>query len=86
MAFNVDRAQAIGQNGHSIQDQGKPPDFALEIASARTADNDHTNKRRDYANFGILEYWRFDPTGNQSYDTPLAGGRMELTNPWKSSR
>ena len=76
VAFGVDRAQAVEQNGYSIQDQGKPPDFVLEIASVRTAENDYTDKRVDYANFGIPEYWRFDPTGNQRYDAPLAGDRL----------
>ena len=76
VAFGVDRAQAVEQNGYSIQDQGKPPDFVLEIASVGTAENDYTDKRVDYANFGIPEYWRFDPTGNQRYDAPLAGDRL----------
>ena len=73
VAFNVNRAQAVEQNGYSIQNQGKPPDFVLEIASVRTAENDYTDKRRDYANFGIPEYWRFDPTKGKRYDAPLAG-------------
>ena len=76
VAFGVDRAQAVEQNGYSIRGQGKPPDFVLEIASVRTAENDYTDKRVDYANFGIPEYWRFDPTGNQRYDAPLAGDRL----------
>ena len=76
VAFDVDRAQAIGQNGYSIRDLGKPPDFVLEVASVRTADNDLGPKRHDYANFGIPEYWRFDPTGGQRYDAPIAGDRL----------
>ena len=76
VAFGVDRAQAIEQNGYSIRDLGKPPDFVLEVASESTRDNDIGDKRRDYANFGIPEYWRFDPTGSQRYDTPLAGDQL----------
>ena len=76
VALNVNRAQIIFQNGYSIQDMGKPPDFVLEVASWRTADNDVINKRVDYANFRIPEYWRFDPTGGQRYDAPLAGDRL----------
>ena len=76
VAFGVDRAQAVRQNGYSIRDLGKPPDFVLEVASIRTADNDVTGKRVDYANFGIPEYWRFDPTGGERYDAPLAGDRL----------
>ena len=77
VAFGVDQAQAIEQNGYAIRNMGKPPDFVLEIASVRTAENDIGPKRLDYANFGIPEYWRFDPTGRQRYDAPLAGDRLE---------
>ena len=76
VAFNIDREQAEFQNGYSIRDLGKPPDFVLEVASVRTAENDVGPKRRDYANFGIPEYWRFDPTGNRRYDAPIAGDRL----------
>ena len=76
VAFDVDQAQAIEQNGYSIRDLGKPPDFVLEVASVNTADNDIGDKRSDYANFGIPEYWRFDPTGGGRYDAPLAGDRL----------
>ena len=76
VSFGINRAQAMYQNGYSIRDLGKPPDFVLEVASVRTAENDVTGKRVDYANFGIPEYWRFDPTGNQRYDAPLAGDRL----------
>ena len=81
VAFGVDRAQAVQQNGYSIRDLGKPPDFVLEVASIKTADNDVIGKRRDYANcdyanFGIPEYWRFDPTGGQRHDAPMAGDRL----------
>ena len=76
VAFGVDRAQAVEQNGYSIRDLGKPPDFVLEVASVRTAENDYTQKRLDYAAFDIPEYWRFDPTGGGRYDAPLAGDRL----------
>ena len=76
VAFDVDQAQAIEQNGYSIRDLGKPPDFVLEVASESTGENDVGDKRRDYANFGIPEYWRFDPTGCQRHDAPIAGDRL----------
>ena len=76
VALNVDQARAIDQNGYSIRDMGKPPDFVMEIASVRTAENDIGPKRVDYANFGIPECWRFDPTGGRRYDAPLAGDRL----------
>jgi hypothetical protein len=76
VAFGVDRALAIEQKGYSIRDQGKPPDFVLEIASATTGREDYIGKRNDYAAFGIREYWRFDPSGGRHHDTRLAGDRL----------
>ena len=58
---------------------GKPPDFVLEVASPSTARNDETTKRDIYANMGVPEYWRYDPTDliipNQRplYEVPLVG-------------
>ncbi len=34
---------------------------------------DYTNKRDDYERYGIVEYWRFDPSGGDYHDTALAG-------------
>lgn len=76
LAFGVNPAEAIARNGYAIDDQGKPPDFVLEIASIHTALNDYTGKRRDYASYGIPEYWRFDPTGGDRYPSGLAGDRL----------
>ena len=76
IAFDVDRAQAVEQNGYSIRDLGKPPDFVLEVASVSTGGDDTGDKRRDYANFGIPEYWRFDPTGGRRHDAPIAGDEL----------
>ncbi len=76
VAFGVDRALAVEQKGYSIEAQGKPPDFVLEIASESNGEEDYTNKRDDYAAFGIPEYWRFDPTGDQHHGAPLAGDRL----------
>ena len=73
IAFNVNADEAIAQNGYAIEDRGKPPDFVLEVASVTTARNDYTTKRIDYQEFGVPEYWRFDPTGGSRYDAPLAG-------------
>ena len=48
--------------------EGRAPDFVMEIASSRTWPRDATEKRRIYADMGVTEYVRFDPTGN--YFTP----------------
>ena len=76
IAFQVAAEQARIRNGYSIEDMGKPPDFVLEVASPSTARNDYTSKRVDYANLGIPEYWRFDPSGGQWHDAPMAGDRL----------
>ena len=73
IAFNIDPDTAIAQGGYAILDQGKPPDFVLEVASPTTGRNDYTAKRREYAAFGITEYWRFDSSGGRYHDVPLAG-------------
>ena len=76
VAFNVDRARIIAQNGYSINEVGKPPDFVLEVASKNTGRRDDTRKRAGYANYGVPEYWRFDPTGGRYHRTRLAGDRL----------
>ena len=61
------------QRGYEIDKQGKAPDFVLEVASVSTGVVDYRDKRRDYARFGVLEYWRFDPSGGNYHDAALAG-------------
>ena len=64
-------------NGYVISEVGKPPDFVLEVASPSTGRHDYTTKRDDYARLGVREYWRFDPSGGQWHDAPLAGEVLE---------
>ena len=75
VAFDVDPALYKASNGYIISEQGKPPDFVLEIASESTGSVDVNEKRDDYARLGILEYWRFDATG-QYHGARLAGDRL----------
>ena len=75
VAFDVNPAAYKARNGYVIPEQGKPPDFVLEVASRNTADTDVTDKRTDYAAQLIPEYWRFDETG-QHHGTRLAGDRL----------
>ncbi len=72
VAFGVNPALHKENNGYIVSEQGKPPDFVLEVASESTAEIDVGDKRRDYAALGILEYWRFDETG-EHHGTKLAG-------------
>lgn len=75
VAFDVDPAAYRQSNAYVISEQGKPPDFVLEIASRRTGRIDVTEKREDYAALGIGEYWRFDETG-EHHGARLAGDRL----------
>ncbi len=75
VAFGVDPAAYRRRNAYVISDQGKPPDFVMEIASPSTGRIDATTKRKDYAALMIPEYWRFDETG-ESHGTRLAGDRL----------
>jgi Uma2 family endonuclease len=75
IAFGVSPAAYYASNAYIIAEQGKPPDFVLEIASRRTGRIDVVDKRNDYAALGIPEYWRFDETG-QHHRTRLAGDRL----------
>ena len=76
IAFDCDPARAIERQGYDIDEQGKPPDFALEIASKTTGRVDYTDKRIDYERYGIPEYWRFDATGGDYHDAALAGDML----------
>ena len=77
IAFNADLEAYQRSNGYIIAEQGKPPDFVLEIASHSTGSEDVGDKRDDYADFGIPEYWRFDETANGSWHgARLAGDRL----------
>ena len=73
VSFNCDPDLVIRQNGYAIDAQGKPPDFVLEVASSTTCIIDFTDKRIDYAAYGIPEYWRYDQTGGDYHDVALAG-------------
>ena len=64
------------QRGYALDRQGRAPDFVLEVASPTTGRVDYTEKRRDYERYGVLEYWRFDPSGGEYHDAALAGDRL----------
>ncbi len=64
VAFDVNPAAYKASNGYIVSEQGKPPDFVLEVASESTGDIDVGIKRDYYAALGIPEYWRFDETGS----------------------
>ena len=76
VADGVDPRYVFARNGYVISEMGKPPDFVMEIGSRTTGHLDVSKKREGYASFGVPEYWRFDETGGDYHDQPLAGDRL----------
>ena len=76
VAYNSDLESLVVQKGYDIAEQGKPPDFVLEVASPTTGIYDYTRKREDYERYGVVEYWRFDPSGGEYHDREIAGDRL----------
>ena len=79
IAFNASPDDYGASNGYIISEQGKPPDFVMEVASESTAGVDTGAKRVDYAGLGIPEYWRFDKTGDL-HGSKLAGDILAGTS------
>ena len=76
VAFDVDPAAYEARNGYVVSEQGKAPDFILEVASRRTASDDLEGKKDYYEGLGVGEYWLFDSVG-EFYGFTLAGYRLE---------
>ena len=76
IAFGIDRHKVLDQRGYAIDQQGKPPGFVLELAPVNIGRSKYTGNRKTYAEFGVSEYWRYDPSGGEFYDAPLAGDRL----------
>lgn len=76
IAFGVDAAARMKDNGYLIWEAGKPPDVVIEVASPNTASRDLGIKRDIYADIAVPEYWRLDPTGGALYGEPLVGERL----------
>ena len=60
---------ALGLGTHErmnylVWEEGKPPDWVLEVASPTTEQRDRCIKRCRYATMGVPEYWLFDPKGD----------------------
>ena len=76
VAFNVDPDAFERSNAYVIEEQGKPPDFVLEIASPSSRRRDLVTKRAAYARLEIPEYWRFDELAKRR-PRKLSGDRLE---------
>ena len=76
LAFGVDARAITPRRLYLPWEVGKPPDFALEVASESTGAADVNRKPGIYAAIGVPEYWRFDPSGGEYHDAPLSGGLL----------
>ena len=76
VAFDVNPDAYRASNGYVVSQQGKPPDFILEVASRRTAGDDLNEKKDYYERIEAAEYWLFDSQG-EFYGFTLAGYRLE---------
>ena len=56
VAFECDPELLKEQRGYSIESQGSPPAFVLEVASPSIGQQDYTIKRLDYERYGLVEY------------------------------
>ncbi|MGH7596263.1 MAG: Uma2 family endonuclease [bacterium] len=64
------------RGSYVIEDEGKAPDFIIELVSPSTKVEDLGNKRVIYAGWRVQEYFLFDPTG-ELFSTPLRGFRLQ---------
>ena len=60
---------------YKVWEEGKGPDFVLEVASPSTWREDVGRKRGIYAGLGVKEYWLFDPMG-EHLKPALQGNRL----------
>ena len=73
VAFGVNVAAVENQPTFKVWEAGAVPCFVLEVASHKTVRTDVHVKPAKYAELGVSEYWRLDPTGGDLLDPPLQG-------------
>ena len=79
VVFGVERGG--NRRTYKVWEEGKTPDFVLEVASPSTAEHDARYKAGEYSRIGVSEYWRLDPEGTlmgtmlEGY--AVTGGRYE---------
>ena len=64
------------RGNYKVWEEGKGPDFVLEIASPSTWREDVERKPGVYAGLGVREYFLFDPTG-EHFTPRLQGYRLK---------
>ena len=63
------------------EENGKTPDFVLEVTSKKTHSQDEEEKPDIYAKMGVREYFQYDPTGD--YLKPQLKGRRKGRSGYK---
>jgi len=67
------------------EENGKTPDFVLEVTSKKTYRKDEEEKPDIYASLGVSEYFQYDPTGDylkpQLKGRRLVGSRYQVLTP-----
>ena len=77
IAFGVDAEAIRNRKIYLPWEVGKPPDFAMEIASPSTAKEDVKDKPRIYEKkIKARELWMHDPSGGRYYKFSLKGFKM----------
>ena len=61
---------------YKVWEEGKGPEFVLEVASPGTWREDVGPKREVYARLGVGEYWLYDPMGEHLSSPELQGYRL----------
>ena len=74
VVFGVKRN--VKRSTFKVWQEGKAPDFVLEVTSPSTAQHDARHKARQYLRIGVREYWRLDPEGSMLV-APLEGYRAQ---------
>ena len=57
------------------EENGKTPDWVLEVTSSSTRHKDEREKPQTYAQMGVSEYFQYDPSGDY-LKPPLKGRRL----------
>ena len=82
IAFNVNPARYTLNNGYIISEQGKPPDFVLEVASPSTAATDTGTSAGNTPPWASLSTGGSIPPGTTTQrNSPETGSRRDATSP-----
>ncbi len=73
VAFDVETGE---RDTYKVWEEGKAPDFVLEVRSASTEWRDRDVKPEIYARMGVSEYWRLSPRVHH-LESSLEGYRLQ---------